>query len=151
MSGTGEIRWSLGPDDLAGAIALREQVFCHEQGVPVEEEVDGRDDEALHLVALDADRRRVIGTLRLLFDGDLVKVGRVAVERVSRGQGIAARMLEIALQEARARGVRRAKLASQVEVVPLYEGAGFAVESGVFVEAGIPHVWMGRPLDPSAT
>ena len=43
------------------------------------------------------------------------------------------------------RGCTRARLASQVDVVPLYERAGFAVESGVFEEAGIPHVWMGRP------
>jgi predicted GNAT family N-acyltransferase len=150
VSDAGEIRWSLGPEDFAGAIALREDVFCREQGVPVEEEVDGRDAEALHLVALAASGQRVIGTLRLLFDGDVVKVGRVAVERVSRGQGIAARMLELALQEARARGARRARLASQVEVVALYEGAGFIVESGVFEEAGIAHVWMGRQLDPSA-
>lgn len=150
MSGAGEIRWSCGPQDMAGAIVLREQVFCHEQGVPVEDELDGRDDDALHLVALDAGGQRVIGTLRLLFDGDVVKVGRVAVERVSRGQGIAGRMLDIALQKARSRGARRARLASQVEVVALYEGAGFQVESDVFEEAGIPHVWMGRQLDPSA-
>lgn len=151
MNAPEEIRWSQGSEDVAGAIAVRERVFCHEQGVPVEEEVDGRDEEALHLVALDPAGTRVIGTLRLLFDGDLVKVGRVAVERASRGQGIAARMLEIALQEARSRGARRAKLASQVPVVPLYEAAGFKVESDVFEEAGIPHVWMGRQLDPSAT
>jgi predicted GNAT family N-acyltransferase len=135
---------------VAGAIALREQVFCLEQGVPVEEELDGYDAQALHLVALDAAGEHVIGTLRLLFDGDLVKVGRVAVERASRGQGIAAHMLETALQEARARGARRARLASQLDVVALYEGAGFRVESDVFEEAGIPHVWMGRQLDPSA-
>ena len=151
MSEAGEIRWSRGAEDMAGAIALREQVFCLEQGVPVEEELDGRDEEAQHLVALDAAGQRVIGTLRLLFDGDLVRVGRVAVERASRGHGIAARMLELALEEARTRGARRARLASQLDVVPLYERAGFQVESGVFVEAGIPHVWMGRQLDPSAT
>jgi predicted GNAT family N-acyltransferase len=150
VSAAGEIRWSTGPEDVAGAIALREQVFCLEQGVPVEEELDGRDGQALHLLALDASGQRVIGTLRLLFDGDAVKVGRVAVARPSRGQGIATRMLDIALQEARARGARRAKLASQVEVVALYESAGFEVESGVFEEAGIPHVWMGRQLDSSA-
>ncbi len=59
-------------------------------------------------------------------------------------------MLDEALAEARRRGCTRARLASQVEVVPLYERAGFVVESGVFEEAGIPHVWMGRPLDEEA-
>jgi predicted GNAT family N-acyltransferase len=140
------IRWAHEPGDVEGAIAVRERVFVDEQGVPVEEELDGRDDEALHLVALDPDSGLVVGTLRLLFDGDTVKVGRVAVDRDWRRQGIAARMLDAALAEAARRGARRARLASQVEVVALYERAGFAVESGVFEEAGIPHVWMGRTL-----
>ena len=92
----------------------------------------------------------MIGTLRLLFDGEVVKIGRVAVDRPWRGRGIAMQMIDIALGEARARGATRARLASQVEVVPLYERAGFAVQSGVFEEAGIPHVWMGRELTGGA-
>jgi predicted GNAT family N-acyltransferase len=139
------IRWARDPEDLGGAIALREQVFVVEQGVPVEEELDGRDDEALHLVALD-DAGRVVGTLRLLFDGETVKVGRVAVARELRRQGIAAAMLAEALAEAERRGCTRARLASQVDAVAVYEQAGFAVESDVFEEAGIPHVWMARAL-----
>ncbi len=138
------IRWARGPSDLDGAIALREEVFVREQDVPVEEELDGRDDEALHLVALDGGR--VIGTLRLLFDGTTVKVGRVAVERAWRRRGLAAAMLDEAHAEAERRGCTRARLASQVEVVALYQRAGFAVESEEFEEAGIAHVWMGRPL-----
>ncbi len=142
------IRWAQGPGDLQGAIALREEVFVREQNVPLEEELDGRDEEALHLLALDG--ARVVGTLRLLFDGTTVKVGRVAVARDARRLGLAAAMLAEALAEARRRGCTRARLASQVEVVPLYERAGFVVESGVFEEAGIPHVWMGRPLQDEA-
>jgi predicted GNAT family N-acyltransferase len=142
------IRWARDTAEVQGAIAVRERVFVLEQGVPVEEELDGRDDEALHLVAIGADRQ-VIATLRLLFDGELAKVGRVAVDRDWRRRGIAARMLELALAEARARGARRARLASQLEVVALYEHAGFTVESGVFEEAGIPHVWMGLDLQGS--
>jgi predicted GNAT family N-acyltransferase len=142
------IRWSRGPRDLQGAIALREEVFVREQNVPVEEELDGRDEEALHLVALDGGC--VVGTLRLLFDGTTVKVGRVAVARSARRRGLAAAMLDEALDEARRRGCTRARLASQVDVVALYERAGFTVESETFEEAGIPHVWMGRPLDEPA-
>lgn len=142
------IRWAQGHGDLAGALALREEVFVREQGVPVEEEIDGRDDEALHLLAFESER--VIGTLRLLFDGTTVKVGRVAVERSSRRRGVAAAMLEEAIAEARRRGCTRARLASQLDAVAVYEGAGFAVESGVFEEAGIAHVWMGRTLGAPA-
>ena len=142
------IRWSLGPEDVRGAFALRERVFYGEQGVPREEEIDGRDEHALHLVALDGACGRVIGTLRLLLDAEDAKVGRVAVEREWRRRGIAARMLALALAEARARGCARARLASQLAVVAVYEQAGFAVEAETFEEAGIQHVWMGMRLSP---
>jgi predicted GNAT family N-acyltransferase len=143
------IRWASGPEDVNGALAVREQVFCREQGVPHAEEVDGRDEHALHVVALEPDGRRVIGTLRLLLDAERAKVGRVAVERDWRGRGIASRMLEIALAAARERGCREARLASQLEATGLYRRAGFAVESEPFEEAGIAHVWMGRRLTPT--
>jgi len=140
------IRWALDGNDVRGALALRELVFCVEQGVPREEEIDERDAQALHLVALDSDGERVIGTLRLLLDEDSAKVGRVAVAREWRRRGIAAQMLELALQEARSRGCRRVRLAAQLRATGVYERAGFAVESDSFEEAGIEHVWMGMGL-----
>ena len=139
------IRWARDAGDLDGAIAVRERVFVVEQGVPASVELDGRDAEAVHLVAVDRPEQ-VIGTLRLLFDGATVKVGRVAVDAVWRRHGIATAMLAEALAEAERRGCTRARLASQVDAVAVYERAGFAIESDVFEEAGIPHVWMGRPL-----
>lgn len=145
-----EIRWARGGEDMRGAFALRERVFCGEQGVPREEELDARDEDALHLVALGPDARAVVGTLRLLFDEPngtrLAKIGRVAVRREWRRRGIALAMLELALAEAQARGCAQVRLAAQLEAVALYEQAGFAVQSDTFEEAGITHVWMGLAL-----
>ena len=146
-----EIRWSTGPEDLQGAFALRERVFYGEQGVPREEDVDAHDAEALQLVALDRDSRRVIGTLRVVIDGEHAKVGRVAVQREWRRRGVALRMLELALSAARERGCTRVRLAAQLQAVALYERAGFAVESDPFKEAGIQHVWMGRRFETSSS
>jgi predicted GNAT family N-acyltransferase len=143
------IRWaSADPQDLRGALTVREQVFCVEQGVSREEEIDGRDEQAAHVVALAPGGREVIGTLRLLVEGDRAKVGRVAVQRAWRRRGIASQMLELALDGARERGCVRARLAAQLSATELYERAGFAVESDRFYEAGIAHVWMGRGLAP---
>jgi predicted GNAT family N-acyltransferase len=140
------IRWSHGRGDMLGAFAVRERVFYGEQGVPPEEEYDGRDDEAQHLVALEPGGERVIGTLRLLVDGENAKIGRVAVEREWRRRGIASRMLALAVARARELGCTSVRLAAQVAATELYRQAGFAVESDVFEEAGIPHVWMGKAL-----
>jgi predicted GNAT family N-acyltransferase len=143
-----EVRWALGPKDLEHAVELRRQVFCDEQGVPIEEELDGHDAEAEHLVAI-ARGRPAIGTLRLLIDGQRAKVGRVAVARDWRRRGIGSRMLTLALLRAAEHGCTQARLAAQLDAVALYEQAGFAVESEMFEEAGIEHVWMGRALTPT--
>jgi ElaA protein len=140
------IRWASGPEEVCGAIDVREEVFCREQHVPRSEEIDGRDEEALHVVALDPDSQRVIATLRLLFDADRAKLGRVAVEREWRNHGIASRMLDLALDGVRERGCVQVRLAAQLQATGLYRRAGFAVESEPFDEAGIAHVWMSLDL-----
>ncbi len=142
------IRWVRDEHDVQGAFAVRERVFCGEQGVSLAEELDGRDDEASHLVALVRDEGgpRVIGTLRLLVEGERGKIGRVAVERPWRRRGIASRMLELAVAGARQRGCREVRLAAQVAAIDLYAQAGFTVDSDAFEEAGIPHVWMRLAL-----
>jgi len=141
------VRWASSAEELRGALAVREQVFCREQGVPREEEIDGRDGDAQHVVALDPHSGRVLATLRLLQAAGRAKVGRVAVERDWRRRGIAARMLELALARARASGCSEVRLASQLQATALYEKAGFVVESDEFDDAGIPHVWMGLQID----
>jgi predicted GNAT family N-acyltransferase len=140
------IRWAAGPQDVRGAIAVREHVFCGEQGVPREEEPDALDDDALHLVALAPDGERVVATLRLLLHEQDARIGRVAVLAEWRHRSIASRMLELAVQRAREEGHAKARLAAQIRAKALYERAGFSVESEPFDDAGIPHVWMGRPL-----
>lgn len=124
-----------------GALMLRNEVFVHEQGVPVEIEVDEYDPLARHLVAM-ADSGRVVGTLRLIVTGDRAKIGRVAVERSIRGMGLGRQLMLEGLAEARRVGCTTALVASQVTVIGFYHGLGFEVVSEPFDDAGIAHVNM---------
>jgi predicted GNAT family N-acyltransferase len=142
------IRWARGPDDIQDAFRVREQVFTREQGIPIVEDLDGLDHDALHLLAFESVRDHVIGTLRLLLAANEAKVGRVAVERNWRRRGVASRMLAVALSRAYERGYHRVRLAAQLDAIGLYERAGFTVESDPFEEAGVLHVWMGCWLTP---
>jgi predicted GNAT family N-acyltransferase len=145
VGGEIELRWARGSEDVDAALRIREQVFCVEQGVPREEELDELDEQALHLLAFDGER--AVGTLRLVLLGGDAKIGRVAVEADRRHRGIASRMLALALTRARHEGARCVRLAAQIVAVALYEQAGFAVEpGGPFDDAGIPHVWMSQRL-----
>jgi predicted GNAT family N-acyltransferase len=140
------MRWASSAEHVSQAQRLRERVFCLEQGVPRELELDGLDDRALHLLAREPASGEVVGTLRLLIRDGTAKLGRVAVLPRWRRRGIASRMVRLAMRRARRCGCAEVRLASQLEVVGLYEALGFTVESDPFPEAGIPHVWMAwRP------
>ena len=137
------IRRAAGPAEVAAAIALRAVVFVDEQGVPLEEDLDGRDEQALHLVAVD-DEGTVVGTCRLLADGATLKLGRMAVAPAARRAGIGLRLLALADAEASASAAERTVLAAQVSALPLYERAGYSARGEVFLDSGIDHMWMEK-------
>lgn len=126
----------------AEAQRVRETVFVVEQGVPPEIELDEWDERCDHALAYDPDGR-VVGTGRLLPDGHL---GRMAVLREARGQGVGSCLLAALMARARARGMGRVILNAQIHAVSFYARFGFAVEGATFIEAGIPHVTMAREL-----
>ena len=139
-----EVRPARNGPEVRAAIALRHEVFVYEQGVDAAEEHDGRDEEATHLVALD--EGAVVGTCRLLVDGDVVKLGRLAVAAAHRRLGVAAHLLTEGERWARERGGARIVLHAQTYARALYAAAGYRAIGGTFVEAGIEHMRMERHL-----
>jgi predicted GNAT family N-acyltransferase len=146
MSGTAlyQVRRLSGTAEMDAALALRHEVFCREQGVPSHEEVDGRDGDGLHLVALQ--EGELVGTCRLLFVGPTVQFSRLAVRMSARRRRIATALLELAEQESRAAGAKRIVLHAQTYAQELYERAGYRPRGRVFVEANIRHIAMERIL-----
>jgi predicted GNAT family N-acyltransferase len=140
-----EVRPARGQSEIDAALALRYEVFCIEQGVSLEEERDGLDGEALHLVVLDDGE--VVGTCRLLLVGSEVKLGRMAVAASHRGRGLAAELLVEADARSRELRAERIALAAQLTAQALYERAGYAPYGDVFLDAGIEHVMMGKALE----
>ena len=126
------------------ALGLRERVFCGEQGVSLEADRDGRDREAVHLVAICEDR--VIGTCRLLFRGREARLGRLAVEPDERGRGVAAAILQEADRVSAATGADRISLHAQTYALDLYIRDGYRERGGHFMEEGIEHVAMEKRL-----
>jgi len=140
-----EVRRAQGERELRDALALRHDVFCLEQGVPEREEVDGRDPEGIHLVAV-ADGQ-LVGTCRLLIVGRTVQFSRLAVRFSARRRGIATALLEAAEAESRDAGAARIVLHAQTYARALYERVGYRDRGSVFREAGIEHVAMEKELD----
>ena len=119
-------------------------MFCVEQGVPEHEELDGRDHEGIHLVAV-ADGE-LVGTCRLLMVGTTAQFSRLAVRASARRQ----RDRDGAARGGRRRDPRRRRprlvLHAQTYAQELYEHAGYRTRGRVFREAGIEHVAMEKHL-----
>ncbi|KAF0676486.1 GNAT family N-acetyltransferase [Profundibacterium mesophilum] len=132
-------------DDIATCHALRRTVFIGEQAVPEHEEIDGRDGEAVHLLAFDG--ARPVGTARILVAGSVGKIGRVCVLREARGAGHGAALTNAALAwMADQPGIVQARLGAQLHALDFYARLGFVEEGEVFLDAGIPHREMVRTL-----
>ena len=119
---------------------LRQQVFVVEQASPYPD-LDGRDLEASTRHLLDEDEQELVGCLRLLDEGDQARIGRVAVARTHRGRGVAAALMDRAMELVRERAVR---LDAQTGLRGWYARYGFAVDGPEFIEDGVPHLPMVR-------
>jgi predicted GNAT family N-acyltransferase len=129
------VSWQTHARALSG---LRETVFIQEQQVPIALEWDGMDETAQHLLAL-SDTSEPIGCARLLGDGS---IGRMAVLKSWRRQGVGMALLNEAVAFYRQRGIHHIKLSAQTHAIEFYEKAGFIVCSEAYLDAGIAHVDM---------
>ena len=137
------IREAGGPADMAACLAIRREVFCIEQGVPEDLEVDGRDPECRHFILrLDG---RVVGTARLRpLQPGVAKIERVAILAAHRGGGLGSALMRRLLRELDDAGCATALLHAQAHSESFYRALGFATEGAPFDEAGITHVRMVR-------
>ncbi|MFJ3054750.1 GNAT family N-acetyltransferase [Herbaspirillum sp. NPDC087042] len=126
----------------AHAQPIRFEVFVDEQKVPAEIELDEMDALCIHAVAYD-EAGQPLATGRLLPDGH---IGRMAVRRAGRGQGVGGAVLQALIQAARERGDREVVLNAQTHAAPFYARHGFVREGEEFMEAGIPHITMRASL-----
>lgn len=117
---------------------IRQQVFVLEQGVDPDLEWDGMDASCVHVIAFAGEdiKRDAVGTGRLMHNG---KIGRMAVLKDFRGQGIGGRILLALMDEARARGFQSTFLHAQAHALEFYGRFGFIAVGEEFREAGIPH------------
>jgi ElaA protein len=133
----------LRPDLLYDLLAMREAIFVVEQNC-IYQELDGLDKVAWHLLVRQG--VDVIACLRVLpppAGKAGVRIGRVAVARKWRKQGVALAMMKLAIEKAGldypANDIR---LSAQTYLRGFYRSLGFRVCGKEFLEDGIPHVPM---------
>ncbi len=117
------------------------------QDVPEDMERDELDALSTHAVArLEG---TVVGTGRLIppgLAGPLASIGRMAVAEQARGGGIGAAVLGLLEATAQGNGWPAVELHAQLHAQRFYDRLGYAPVGEVYLEAGIEHVTMRKPL-----
>lgn len=121
---------------------IRTQVFICEQGITEADEWDDQDVISQHFVIYDQDQP--IATARLLQNHS---VGRVAVVKAYRGQGLGQMIMLEIISYAQKQGLSVLTLSSQVHAISFYEKLGFTVQGNSYDECGISHIEMTMNLN----
>ena len=130
-----EIKQIIDLAELEQAFAIRRQVFCIEQNVPEEIEMDEFDADATHILAYINDNP--VGTARWRFTEEGVKMERFAVLKEYREKGVGKELVKYTLDKLKNSDF--IYLNAQESVIKFYENFGFVAIGNRFYEANIPH------------
>jgi predicted GNAT family N-acyltransferase len=139
-------------DDLMRVAAIRNSVYIGEQECPYEEEYDGNDLSATHLLAYIGDEP--VGCMRLRFFADFAKFERVAVRKEFRNSRAAIQLIKAGLRLCQKKGYARVIGHAQSRLTSFWTRFGFRPMEGRkhFVFSDFDYVEMVAELerDPDA-
>ena len=136
---------ALTTDQLYALLRLRAEVFVVEQDC-VYQDLDDKDQHAVHLLGLTSDGRLAAYT-RLLDKGfsypDYASIGRVITAPFARGKGLGRPLMEESVRILHETyGKQPIRISAQAHLQAYYGSVGFKTVTEEYLEDGIPHVGM---------
>jgi predicted GNAT family N-acyltransferase len=110
-------------EDIMKVFSIRAATYMNEQSCPYDEEFDGNDFCAAHI--LGEINGEPAGCIRIRFFGDFVKIERLAVRPEFRSSTLAFRLVRAAFDYCRAKGFRKAYGHSRHDLVNFWARFGF--------------------------
>jgi ElaA protein len=130
----------LAPRELHDVLRLRVDTFVVEQACAYPE-LDGRDPESTHLLALEGGRLVAYARWYPKAKGDAIVLGRIVVAPEARGRELGKALVEEALARI---GDRPVEIWAQARLEPYYRRLGFRTTGQPFDDWGVLHVEMKR-------
>ena len=127
---------------------LRTEVFVNEQNVPKELELDEKDNSeyTIHIGYFKDDK--LIGVARLIdMDKDIIHIGRVAIDKNHRGEGIGYKLI-LGCEDIAKNVLNKdftIELGAQLYAENFYKKLGYnRVNNNIYIDAGIEHIDMRK-------
>ncbi len=112
-------------DDFMRAAVIRGAVFVGEQECPYDEEFDGNDFSATHLIGYVGDEPA--GCLRIRYFSDFAKLERLVVRKEFRGIGLARKLVSFGVEFCQTKGYTRLCSYAQKRLVKFWSKCGFSI------------------------
>lgn len=129
---------------------LRTEVFVNEQNVPIELELDEKDnsEHTIHIGYFNGDE--LIGIARLIdIDKEVIHIGRVAIDKHHRGKGIGHKLI-LGCEDIAKKVLNRdfnIELSAQVYVETFYKKLSYnRINNNIYIDAGIEHIDMRKTI-----
>ena len=116
---------------------IREKVFIQEQKVTPELEWDGMDEKAIHFLVFKDEE--AIGCARAIVIKSQMQLGRMAVLKEYRGQGVGSTLIEKAIVTAKLKQLSGIHISAQCNAINFYVKFGFEVMGDTYLDAEILH------------
>lgn len=133
-------------NELYQLLQLRSEVFVVEQECAYQD-LDGQDCDAEHLLLTDS-QNQLVAYARIYgvtLEGQSYQaIGRVCVKASQRGQDIARKMMQLALDHIERNRHQAVMVSAQAYLETFYQQLGFKTVSEPYLEDGIPHIRMIR-------
>ncbi len=123
-------------------IKIRTSVFVDEQGF--KDEFDEVDSNCTHIVLYDS--KKPIATCRYFKEGENYHIGRVAIIKEYRGQGLGNYIMQIAETEIKNEGGQKIEVSAQVRVSEFYKKLGYKKVGNVYFDEYCEHIRMVKEL-----
>ena len=134
------------------AFELRKEVFVKEQNVPIELELDDKDnlETTVHVGLFD--NKILVGVARILdIDTDHIHIGRVAIAKNYRGRGLGKNIIlgcHDIIQKLSIHKTIISELSAQIQAENFYKNLGYErVNNEIYLDAGIEHIDMKIKLE----
>ena len=129
---------------------LRTEVFVNEQNVPIELELDEKDnsEHTIHIGYFNGDE--LIGIARLIdIDKEVIHIGRVAIDKHHRGKGIGHKLI-LGCEDIAKNVLNKdftIELGAQFYAENFYKKLGYnRINNNVYIDAGIKHIDMRKTI-----
>lgn len=125
---------------LHAILNLRSEAFVTEQ-ICIYNDPDEQDKDAFHILGLND--KKLICYARIYIGSDkLWHMGRITVSKQFRGKGISSQLMQACIHFIHEQGGTQIDISAQAYLEAYYRSFGFKTKGNLYLEDGIPHLYM---------